>query len=498
MHNFFQYPLVALLLILGASQGCGQTESEEPRELSQQQQRVEPVTQEEPGAQEEPVMQEQPAVGAPPETQEQQATEDENVEEQATPDAADDMANVYLSERMFAMNMTAQVASSMPGENFVVSPFGVYECLNVLAVAANPEAGGQIAEAIGLTPNRSYATELAQIRQSHIPYVAPQQNQEGQQQTQTAALPLSPFISRNAMLYDSQFPIGESVIERVFAPFKINAIGLNWEDPASVEETGALMNRMFADATSGRMTDLVYEAPGLPAESASLVNLGFFGANWSTEFSELDPRYAPPMMFQVPTADGVEAVNVPYMQHSSLTAFYHENEAFQLVELPYLNSVMTMVLVLPAEGATELDVLRALVEDNCLGSRGDRPQQVVPTKVSIPKFAFETGDIDLNGICSQMGINGVFQAGCGLEDLFSHDKPMFVERFEQNAMIQVDEKGTVAAAVTEADLVWMGSTDAEKEFTANRPFMFFIADVNGGVYFSGRVANPVANQQVDE
>ena len=58
----------------------------------------------------------------------------------------------------------------------------------------------------------------------------------------------------------------------------------------------------------------------------------------------------------------------------------------------------------------------------------------------------------------------------------------------QKAMIDVDEKGTEAAAATVAVLTKTAlSVDEEViEFRADKPFTYYILDDSGNVYFAGR------------
>ncbi|MEO8800645.1 MAG: serpin family protein, partial [Polyangiaceae bacterium] len=60
------------------------------------------------------------------------------------------------------------------------------------------------------------------------------------------------------------------------------------------------------------------------------------------------------------------------------------------------------------------------------------------------------------------------------------------------AMIEVDETGTVAAAVTAVMSVGGGPPSASPPvFRADHPFLFFLRDkTTGAVLFAGRVVDP--------
>ena len=71
---------------------------------------------------------------------------------------------------------------------------------------------------------------------------------------------------------------------------------------------------------------------------------------------------------------------------------------------------------------------------------------------------------------------------------------MAVTEIQQDSYIQFDEAGTEAAAKTEIQMrIYAPSPSVSriKEFTANRPFMFFVVDQQGVMYFAGKISQPV-------
>ena len=67
------------------------------------------------------------------------------------------------------------------------------------------------------------------------------------------------------------------------------------------------------------------------------------------------------------------------------------------------------------------------------------------------------------------------------------DSRIFIDQVIHKARIEVDEKGTEAAAVTAVTM----RKSAKPRFRADRPFLFLIRDTKtGAVIFAGRVADP--------
>jgi serpin B len=89
------------------------------------------------------------------------------------------------------------------------------------------------------------------------------------------------------------------------------------------------------------------------------------------------------------------------------------------------------------------------------------------------------------------------EIACSGEAEFPHiaDANFFISRVTQKAYVQVDEKGTEAAAVTEIILqdsdISGDETLSPKIFRADRPFLFLIQErFTGTILFMGKVGNP--------
>ena len=162
--------------------------------------------------------------------------------------------------------------------------------------------------------------------------------------------------------------------------------------------------------------------------------------------------------------------------HRLMDIEYYENGDTKAVKLPYTNG-LSMIVVL-GDTKNILDV----IQNNKMTS------EIV--NVSLPKFKAEYS-IDFTDTLKNMGIEKAFSNANADFSLMIENYPdsIKIDSVLQKAMIDVDEKGTEAAAATSTIMVGTGAdTTLEKiiEFRADKPFTYYILDDSGNVYFAGR------------
>ena len=151
----------------------------------------------------------------------------------------------------------------------------------------------------------------------------------------------------------------------------------------------------------------------------------------------------------------------------------------------YKGGSYQMTVILPAEGKTTTELLGLLGEG--LFDRIRQSWKGTDVRLSIPEFevSSETG---LKDILEVMGIKKAFA-----DADFSRmtDADIYVEDIFQKAKINVDEKGTEAAAVSVAELAATspGTPEVIPDpviFTADRPFVYIVSERStGAILFVG-------------
>uniref|UniRef100_A0A8C7WRY5 Serpin B6 n=1 Tax=Oryzias sinensis TaxID=183150 RepID=A0A8C7WRY5_9TELE len=109
--------------------------------------------------------------------------------------------------------------------------------------------------------------------------------------------------------------------------------------------------------------------------------------------------------------------------------------------------------------------------------------------VRFPQFKMEK-KYDLKKVLSRMGMVDAFdQAKCNFSGM-SGAKNVSLSQASHKAVVEVNEKGTEAAAAT-GFFLQASSLRQKPSFTANHPFLFFIRHNSSmNILFAGRFCSP--------
>lgn len=242
------------------------------------------------------------------------------------------------------------------------------------------------------------------------------------------------------------------------------------------------INDWTNEATFGKIPEIVSSDMFDSETRLVLANAIHFKNGWKRTFDVANTKD------EDFTVAGGQVKAVPTMHASDLPLYYKETSAYQAVQLPFEQGVMTIYL---PKGATGLpDFVGALALDAGSTDEGWSKHRVT---LSLPKFKIEA-DIPLLAPLKALGVNKVFGSGAELGGLFAdNSEAVFVSDVFQKAVIDVNEKGAEAAAVTviigEANSAPVQEESPRSNFKADHPFFFTISSSNA-VLFTGTVVAP--------
>ncbi len=251
---------------------------------------------------------------------------------------------------------------------------------------------------------------------------------------------------------------------------------------AAPEESRLTINKWVSDQTENRIIDLIPKGVIDELTRLVLTNAIYFNAAWQYPFEKETTSNSTFYLL-----DGTK-VTVPMMKQTESFG-YADGSGYQVVELPYDGRELSMVILLPDAGQFEAfeDSLNSQQVNQIIGNL--KNNQVI---LSMPKFEFESS-FSLKKSLAEMGMPIAFSDEADFSGM-TGKRDLLIADVIHKAFVSVDEAGTEAAAAT---AVVMGTTSIPAqpvEVTIDRPFIFFIRDIEtGAILFVGRVVNPSAD-----
>jgi serpin B len=246
--------------------------------------------------------------------------------------------------------------------------------------------------------------------------------------------------------------------------------------------------------TSGKIPEIV-NTPLDPNIAMILLDAAYFGGDWAFPFDIEYTRSIPfhlntdsqrecKMMFLRREDHAFQKYNILWPDSSVL---YLKHDLYQVVTLPYGRKNYCMTVVVP-DSITGID---SVISSITLEDWNSWQEKLHPAefKLGLPKFRFECST-NLDEILKALGMEIAFDPNkCNFSNMFI-DSIGWLGKAEHKTFIQVDEKGTEAAAATK-----LMFPDAIPPYVlANHPFLFFINEENTGIIlFIGKLANPIWN-----
>jgi serpin B len=278
----------------------------------------------------------------------------------------------------------------------------------------------------------------------------------------------------NSIWYKLDYNVKEDFIERNEKYFSSEVNEIDFTAPEAVD----IINKWIEEATKEKIEKMLDVIP--PDAVMYLINAIYFKGDWTYPFDEnltgdgdfylLDGTTRKvPMMFQ--------EENFPY----------YSGDNFSGIKLPYGQEKIAMYIILPDEGVSLDSVTSSLNADKW----NEIKELFYGSQVSLvmPKYKMEYGIKLLNDALTSLGMGVAF----GFEADFSGISPgIFISQVLHKAVIEVNEKGSEAAAATVVEMLESTAMPGEIiQFIVNRPFFFVIADDRtGSILFMGKVVEP--------
>jgi serpin B len=279
----------------------------------------------------------------------------------------------------------------------------------------------------------------------------------------------------NALWADRRFILAPDYVKLCNDLFGARAATLDFKDPRAAAE----INDWVKQETQGKIADIV-SAGAVANAAVILTNAVYFAAAWRKEFQ---PSQTQTGEFH-PAGGGSKSL--PMMQQQRVTGAYRSGNAFEGAVLPYKNPGIFLYGLLPRDGKSVADVLESLDAGSLTAGRSE-----YDLDLKLPRFNLDFS-ASLASDLQRMGMDAAFhyppadfsRMGSG---------PFFISDVMHKTRLEVDEKGTVAAAATALTMTATAMMQPRpvKTLVFDRPFVVLIGDSqSGALLFAGVIQNP--------
>lgn len=285
----------------------------------------------------------------------------------------------------------------------------------------------------------------------------------------------------NAIYYHNTFDIKKSFIATNRNYYQAEVDGLDFSNE---EKTLKTVNGWVNNHTKGKI-DKIIEVIS-PETVICLLNAIYFNGEWKNSFN---PDNTVDMPFN--KEDNL-VINVPTMKIWE-SFNYFSNDDFEMLEMPYGGGKYSMIIFLPQAGKTTNDMISLFSSNSVKSWLGSRIQ--LNKEVWLPKFEFKS-DNSLVDDLNALGMTDAFINTLANLKGISEKARLKVSEIKHKAYIQLNEKGTKAAAVTGIEVTTLSavSIEPDKPFKVDHPFVFVIREEDTqAILFIGKVMNPLQN-----
>jgi len=304
----------------------------------------------------------------------------------------------------------------------------------------------------------------------------------------------------NALWLQQDYPFLEDYLTRVEDYYGGKAANLDFI--SETEKSRQTINIFIEEQTNNRIKDLIPQGVLKPDTRLVLTNAIYFKGTWEWEFDKSDTREQD---FKI-SEDNVIKTEMMFMEPEKTNFNYAQTEKLQILELPYKDNEVSMLILLPRQGEEydyqtgESITFNYNLEDIELTSEklSEYKNQMKETKldsISLPKFEFDSKYF-MKDTLTALGMPTAFKdpALSGLDGAdfsgMTAERELFISAVIHQAFVKVDEQGTEAAAAT-AVVKGLTSAMPRNVFQADHPFVFIIQEKEtGNILFMGKVVNP--------
>jgi len=350
-------------------------------------------------------------------------------------------------------------------DNFFVGPYSIHQVMGMAMNANEGEVMNEYLKVLGYSALNK--DEANQANKSLTEYL---KNIDAKVKINIA----------NSIWHENSMAVNNDLKKDLENYYNAKISGLNF----SQANAHQIINQWIASQTNNLIKDLLGPIP--PDAVVYLVNAIYFKGDWRFPFDAKKTRKDDFFL-----SNGT-SVKVDMMESTDKTEIRQwANSTVNYLEIPYSTGQFQMSIIQATNGNLE-DITQEITSKNIQKwSENASSSSVI---LRMPKFKMSHKIENLSSNLIAMGLESPFRGHPeNFKRLFVGQNlpPMKISRVLHEALIEVDEKGTEAAAATVVEVVLTSMPAGPRIVELNKPFVFLIREKSSGaIMFMGKLSNP--------
>lgn len=355
------------------------------------------------------------------------------------------------------------------GQNLFYSPSSLSIALAMTSMGARGDTAMQMAEALHWEGMSRY--QLRSEEQDFLDAILEINTAENE------------LLTANRLFLQKNFSLVQEFVEGSKTFFQADIGLVDYQtDPDGARKD---VNYWVEEKTKQKIKNLIAEKVFNARTRLTLVNAIYFKGFWQNQFDEVATFK---QRFVVSESEKTEV----QMMHLT-TDVRHSNDSrvlcCQILELPYQGEDLSMVILLSHDtyGLAKLEenLTHERLQQALASVSRAHPEKV---EVSLPRFKL-TEQFKLNDILANMGATDMFdEFKADFSGMTPGPEKLHVSNVIHKAFVEVNEKGTEAAAATAVVMMVPTGFMRNTIFCVDHPFLFMICHKkSSAILFMGRV-----------
>lgn len=348
-------------------------------------------------------------------------------------------------------------------DNTIVSPMSLNIALGLAAEGASGETAKELYDYLGREDYSDFVKEYLDFA-AGLEFGYDEENKDSRYTFR--------YEIANSLWINQQKRLNEAYRTEVEKKFRAEVAPVDFN--VDINGTVERINAWCKDKTHDMIPEIITKRDIQPNLNAILVNSVYFESPWAEEWYTREGEFKD---------FGGETTALETLWGSATS--YFENDQAIAFGKNYYNGFEFIGILPKQEG--EFSILSLDIE-SLLNSRS----KDYSVSAKMPKLDFATSASNVENILMSQGITKPFDADAQFDKIIE-DEQLYISHIIQKCKIELDEKGTKAAAVTAITLrsnAIMVVEQEHKEVILDRPFAFMIYDsVNNEIVFIGKVTS---------